>query len=416
MKENKLGTNGNEAIGLVSIAGTIGTGLISQFIPMVANLICDIHELASGSNVSDMKSNIIELPLICSNDMTMDFVTQYGKSIEVVYATMVRSILQTSTKSRLNGSAKSIFKSLPILTTFDTVSIDNNLNASISSLNAVFNADPGNTNTKGNNAVNAFLESIDMNLEELTMKVINDIGVGGVSILTTGGVLDANESAGYISGFSPEERGDEASGNNIFLQESRGGVPTWVDVEVQIRELGGKVTSKAVPIGVAVKPKLVDGSEIVSLFIKQNNKLFELSKVGAVLKKRLSIKSLLNKKVISKLTGVEPNVKKNLVSLLDAVSGAGNKPFVCILMSNSVKNNLMAAKVDVTSSGLLRSIYKKLPILSISIYDINLDTISYSLMQDPYMTATTSSNFNTDVSALQRTLSEGLRLNKMLTA
>ncbi|MGL5766781.1 MAG: hypothetical protein ACRCX8_14180 [Sarcina sp.] len=352
---------------------------ISNIFTLIVNSMFDINDSMKSRNVGDLNANVIELACVCTDDLPTELASEYCKSLEVVYATLVRSILQSTIRNRGNSSPKDLFKSLPILTNFDLVEHNEELNAISSVSNSLFHS--GNTYS-GGSAVNAFLESVNMLMSEQNVK---DFG------------LEAD----------------------VFLKETRGGVPTFIDVTVTITVPGGRALEKVIPIGISVRPKFVQPQEMIGFFIKQNNKLTEMNNASKVKAKKFTFKSLFTKNRIvqNKIDGgiIDNNSKRVLSSLLESTKRI-DKPFVCLLMSSYTRDLLNDAMVDVSKPALLKNIYNTLPVMSISIYDMSLDMIYYSLNRgQTTLVKATASSFNTDISQLQKTLAEGLRVSKMLS-
>lgn len=366
---------GSDDIKLLGALGGIGS-----ILSLTVNSLFDIHDAMAAKNITDMNANVIELACVCTDDLPVDLVSQYCKSVEIVYATLVRSILQSTIRSRGNSRPKDMLKSLPILTNFDLVEFNDEINAISSVSEGLF----GNKNAQsGSAAVNAFLEAVKV---ELAKRDIVEYGI-------------------------------EA---DVFLKETRGGVPTFIDVSVTITTPGGgKPIEKVIPIGISVRPKMVQPQEMIGFFIKQNNALTEISNASKVKSKKFSFKSLLSSNRIKKdkiMGGVLDNKSKRVLSSLLESTKNIKKPFVCLLISNYTRDLLKDAGVDIEKPALIRNIYKSLPVMSISIYDMNVDMIYYSLSKtQTTLVKVTASTFNTDVSQLQKTLAEGLRVSKMLS-
>ena len=351
-------------------------GSIGPILGLLINGLFDISDSMGAKGVQDIKSNVVELVCVCTDDLPIDLTSQYCKSLEVFYATLLRASLQSVIRNRGNSSVKNIFKSLPLLTNSDEVVIDKEL-GTISSLAEGLFSKKGE---KGSVAVGAFLEHVKAGIENIDVK------------------------------FRPAmESGD------IFLKETRGGVPTFIEAIVTITAVGGRAMDKTIPLGISVRPKIVSPQEMIGFFIKQNNKLVDLTSSEKVKAKKFSMKSIFNsKRIKNEEVKVDNSAKKSLHQMLENTKGI-NKPFVCLLMSGYTKELLIDAKVDITKPALLKQIYNTLPVMSIGIYDMNVDMISYSLTKDSTFTSATASSFNTDISQLQKTLSEGLRVSRMLS-
>lgn len=351
---------------------------ISNILTLIVNSMFDISDSMRSKHVGDLNSNVIELACACTDDLPTELTSEYCKSLEVVYATLVRSILQSTIRNRGNSSPKDLFKSIPILTNFDLVEHNEELNAIGSAADSLFG---GGKKYSGGTAVNAFLESVR---EEMSKQEISEYG------------LEAD----------------------VFLKETRGGVPTFIDVTVTITVPGGKALEKTIPIGISVRPKYVSPQEMIGFFIKQNNKLNEMSNAAKIKAKRFSFKSLFTKNRIvqNKIEGgiLDNSSKRVLANLLESTKRI-DKPFVCLLLSSYTRDLLTDAGVDVSKPALLKNIYNTLPVMSVGIYDMSLDMIYYSLSRgQTTLIKATASSFNTDISQLQKNLAEGLRVSKML--
>ena len=95
--------------------------MIVNIIGPIFNLYWDIRDTIENKKTGTIGSNIITLPCLVSEDLPLDTRNSYCKSLEVVYAAAIKSILSIRERSRFDSSARDIYRSLPMLTPYDKV-------------------------------------------------------------------------------------------------------------------------------------------------------------------------------------------------------------------------------------------------------------------------------------------------------
>lgn len=345
---------------------------IDSIVSLLFNLVFDIRDSIENNDVMSIDKSTITLVAVCDNSLPMPMINQYCENLEVIYGAYIRSLLSISTRTRMDANAKSIFKSLPLLTPYDTVKFNEKLDAFESVKNSLFR------NAKSSSSmVSYFAEEAKKEL----MKV------------------DEYKNSSLVSSYSYEA-------NDAFLQENRGGVPTFVNADLVVTALG-KTVEKKVSIGIRVIPKLVDKEWLMSFFIKKGK--VSVSNTKDTFFGKLKAKLKVNKNRIK--SAIIPNrEKKNLVEMFDMVEKV-NKPFVCVLLNNSTATALQNAGLKVMSPDVLKTIYNKYPIMSIGVINTHLDNITVSLTRDTNYVVQTLSEFNSEVAVYQKELAELVRAN-----
>lgn len=346
-------------------------GGISQLLAFLINSMVDIKDaMTSDKPNNNLTGNVLELVAVCTDDLPKDFVEKYCESLQVVYATLIRGILQSSIRSRFTLNPESIFKSIPLLSNADKVTKDK-LGAFHSVTSSLF----GNKGEKmkGGDLANAFLENMKIEIRE-AKKAID---------------------------------GQEA---DIFLNDTRTALPKYVDVIVPVSTPSGNIKDVVVPIGVMVKVKYVSPEEMVQFFIKRRN-LAEGNQAKAKLN---FFKSLISKKKIKEEMDIPEKDKHLLYAMLESVKDV-KKPFINLVFSNFVENSLKNAGINIEDRNVIRNLVTQLPIMSLCSYNMGTDTLKYTLNNAQHTLLTSkASSFNSDISNLQKNLSEGLRLSKLL--
>lgn len=343
--------------------------LIDGMFMFLFNLYWDLRDMREGKMGVNINSNIITLYCAISEDIPIDMRNQYCKSLEVVYACMIRAILSTADRSRFNGTTKDIFQSIPILNSYDKVKMKKNQDSMINVLNWFTN---GKTEVSAKEVIDTFTESYQERLSR------------------------------YWDEKIALESGD------VILKEARGAVPTFVNIGINVYQLNGRPVEKTISVGIEVRPKVVSNEELVSMIIKKNLPKPDGKTLG-IFGKMKSVFSFNSKR--PEMSKVPVDVKKDLNTLLDSVKHV-QKPFVCILLSNVAKEMLENARINITNSAVVHNLYKQLPIMSISVYDSNTDLIHSSLTRDSYFVTRTAAEFNSDISNMERQLAEVVRVNR----
>lgn len=345
---------------------------IDSIVSLLFNLVFDIRDSIENNDPMSIDKSTITLVAVCDNTLPMPMINQYCENLEVIYGSYIRSLLSVSTRTRMDANAKSIFKSLPLLTPYDTVKFNEKLDAFESVRNSLFTKAKSSSSMVSYFAEEAKKELIKV--EEYKNSRISDL-------------------------YSYEA-------NDAFLQENRGGVPTFVNADLVVTALG-KTVEKKVSIGIRVVPKLVDKEWLMSFFIKKGK--LGVNTPSDSFFGKLKAKLKVNKNRIK--SALVPNKeKKNLVEMFEMVEKV-NKPFVCVLLNNSTAASLESAGLKIMSPDVLRSIYSRYPIISIGIINTHLDNIKVSLTRDTNYVVQTLSEFNSEVAVYQKELAEIVRAN-----
>lgn len=347
---------------------------IGNILSIVLNTAFDIRDAIDAGKERNLRDSIISLQLVATDDLSMETVNSYCKSLEILYAMIIRGMLTVQDRSRLNSSPTSIFSSLPMLTPYDKVSFNKQLMAFASVKDSIFNK-----GESGSQALQAFAESFDMNLKAI------------------------------------EEELKRVSFEEVILKDANGAAPTFVDVTIAVTQFGGRSVEKTFSIGIQVRPKIVSNEEMMQFIVKRN-----LSMVDAVdgqtksFWKRMKTKFSLNFRRAKQSSKEEKNVTadKSLNSMMNSVKDI-KKPFVCLLVGNITRDKLKEINIDITNAKLVQSIYDRLPVMSIAIYDTYTDTITSSLLRDTYFTKKTAADYFSEISQYEKQLSELVRTQKI---
>lgn len=354
---------------------------IESIFSLLFNLIFDIRDSIENNEATSIDKSTITLVCVADNSLSMSTINNYCKNLEIIYGAYIRSLLSLSTRTRLSSSSKSIFRSLPLLTPYDLVKVNKSMDAFESARNAIL------TDAQSSSAmVSHFAEEAKRELELVYSKM--------------------NSTVSTNASFEETFNNFSVEANDAFLNESRGGVPTFVNADLVISALG-KTVEKRVSIGIRVVPKLVDKEWIQSFFIKRGKLAVNVKKDSffAKIKSKLRVNKGRIKNINMPLTQ-----KKDLVQMMDSVESI-NKPFVCLLMSNNTAQMLSGAGLKVMSPDVLKSIYKRYPVMSIGVINTALDTINVSLTRDSTTIVQTLAEFNSEVATYEKELAELVRSN-----
>lgn len=370
--------NWNE-IAMESTGSSSGFAEVSKALVSGGVVLLGINALLALKDAMDNKpmplgSNIISLVCVVSEDLPVDVRNAYCKSIEVISATMIKSLIGLNNVNRLNSNAKDIFKKLPFHTAYDTVTINKTAEYFMYLANTIFATGP---KVNGTAAVDVFTESY---LENMAGTKITKIAF-----------------------------------EDAILKESKGAVPTYVEVGATLFDVSGRATEKKFTIGVEVKPKVVTNVELVQMLLKQNANIVNSipeARPGIFSKIKNIFTLGLSKAKTEVKKANKPAVVKTLNDSINMVRGI-EKPFIYILMSNITNDMLLDANYDITNASNIRKIYNNLPIASVGIYDINTDTINVSLNRSNTFVKRTSGEFNSEISRYERELAELVSFNKV---
>lgn len=339
--------------------------MIGDFVSVALNAMWDIRDYSENKRVLGLGGNKVTLYCLVAEDLPIDTRNSYCKSLEIVYATIIRSMLSLRDRSRLDSSPREIFRSLPMLTPYDKVQFDKNIGSFIKVSDWFFNRQ-----YNGSDALDVFNESF-LNLMD--------------SSVTVGMEADA------------------------FLKEGRGSVPTYVEINTSVSQLGGRPIEKSYSIGVEVRPKVVSNEELASMIIKRTKVVKDIPAESIWKKIKTKLNFNLKRKEVKEM---DRDTHKSLNDLLGYVH-AIEKPFICMLLSNRTRDILVQAGINPIDKQTLKKLYDTLPIMSISVYDVNTDTITASLTRDTYTVTRTAGEFNSEISNYEKQLSEIVRVNKV---
>jgi len=315
---------------------------VSQLVKMVTTAVTGevLSGARSGSSVSSLTANVIELTCIVEKGISNDQYNNYCKSIESQLGVFISSLIMNG---NIGGNIKSIMSKMPVLSPLDFTYI-NKINNSIQTVGK-FSLKRLTSEKK--NAGDVFFESYMDHVEK-----------------------------GYSYAL---ERSDE-----IIVSASRDSGPTFIDVPRY--DAGIDKNTGSYRIGIRVTPKIVESAEIESLIIKKNMNT-EVSQKGNMFFNKLSkVKNVLT----GKLKGIKndndagsevTNAASNLYTQMERVKDV-KKPFIYILMTGDTQYNLKEEhNIDISSSAVLTKLYSMLPILGIAILQ-DSGLLSYSLCQE----------------------------------
>lgn len=347
-------------------------------ISLLLNLIFDIRDLIETGKEQPINGSIITLQCVCTDDLPIDLRNQYCQSLEIIYAMIIRGLLNIQNRSRFNSTPTSIMSSIPMLTPHDKVKFNEKINGWVSVRDSILN---GSNVFGGQKALTAFTESVDFNLNK---------------ILSAKAEI-SNES------------------NGVILKDATSAAPTFVEVAVTVNQFGGKPIEKKFSIGVQVRPKVVSAQEMMQFMVKRNMSVADTDGQTKSYWQRMKNKFTFNYKRI-KNTAKSGAIQgeKTLNEMMESVKGI-KKPFVCLLMSNSCRQALIDLNIDfVKNPKLAQKLYDALPIMSISVYDANTDTFTYSLTKDSFFMTRTAAEFNSEVSQYEKQLAEMVRVQRIM--
>ena len=358
---------------LTTLAGAV-------LITPVLNMILDVKDpnvAVMGSSTSMISNNVIDLTCITSDDLTSSTTKDYCKSLEVIYAMMIRSLISSQTRSRLNNSSASIFKDIPIQNAYDGLQLDKAGN--ISTFVPSWFRGKVRAPLSGKAAVGVFNESRIAELEKEYL-----------SLIRVQGGLESDP----------------------FLKETRGAGPKFIDIEMSTTDLSGKATTKNLSIGVAVRPKMVSASDIFSFMVKRNVTPLEADKVAKVGFMKSIAKLFSREKVVKNAADNSSDSGKAASALYRSMQKIKDikKPFVCLLISSEIADELKSRyKIDIMSPGVMRSLYKTYPIMSIGIYNADRDKFFISVTPDAPMNEYTASELSSEISGYEKQLADIVR-------
>lgn len=349
---------------------------IGNLMSLAMNTIFDIRDLIETGKEQPLNGSIITLQCVCTDDLPIDVRTSYCKSLEIMYAMIIRGLLSIQDRSRFNSSPSSILTSLPMLTPFDKVKFVDKVDGFVSVRDSLFLPNGRNV-YGGQKALTVFSESLQETLDEMYHKRAQ-LGL-----------------------------------EDVILKDAATAAPTFVEIGLNISHFGGKSIEKKFSIGIQVRPKVVSPQEMMQFLIRKNNALANTDGATRNFWQRAKNKFSLNYKRFKNTKVVDNKGEKTLDDMMNRVKGV-QKPFVCLLMSNLVRDGLVDLGLDLLkNSAMVQKLYDSLPIMSIGIYDSNTDTITSSLTRDSYFITRTSAEFNSEISQYEKQLAEIVRVNRL---
>lgn len=333
------------------------------------NILFDVADAAGNSanqKYNNVSSNVITLPVIATDDISGDTIKTYAKSMEVVYAYMIKMLVEGANRTRFDSDIKTIYSQLPIRTSLDT----SWLTRFMSTLTlGAFNRKGANLS---NDAMIAFAE-------------------GAIHAFQRDMVTGA-ESMEAIYG------------------ESRTAVPTFVACEIPVSTLG-KITTKNITVGIKCVPKILAPHEMVQFLTTNSSQFLNVanSEKSAWNMNKIRVK-LLENRVKTTKSSLGADYGK-LTKMMDKVKNSP-KPFVNILMSKDVYDNAKQNKFDVLTTGDYNRLFNKYPVASIGIINTDIDVLEYSLGPVPSYQKSTIEDFTSDVSKYEKELRSVIKFNK----
>lgn len=328
----------------------------------------DYYENKENADL-DLNANIIEIPLIVSDDINIKTYRNMEQAFQVLYSILIENMILMSSRSRFDSSRKDILSSIPILNNADTVVMKKDSLKMAGLVDKIFSTPVNNSEIK-----NVFSESINRsNLKSKYVKV----------------TLESNIDPLY--------------------KDSKGA--TIIKIDLNMSPTGGKI-SKSITLGVNVIPTVYTKTEIMQLFKKQS--LDAVVKLDDVSKK--------NDKKIEKIKDrsrefssvIDASQKKTLNDKVNMVKGI-KKPFFGIMISENVYNDCKnTLNVDMTDNKTLNDFYNKVPILNFSIYDSAKDSIRIKMSHNTPWSSYSIADLMTNVSTYEKELSHIIRANTKL--
>ena len=354
-----------------------GISSIAALVPIGINLLFDIHNFMKTGKDQDISKNVIKVVTFVSDDLPLDVRNSYCHSLEVTYALQLKSLLEGSIRGNLNSSNDSLFKDIPLLTPHDKVVLKNGVNVMRNVSSGLFSMLEQNKNDSPIDAMSIFTENYNRYLDKL--------------IVTT-------------SSYGME--------NDVLIKEARGMVPTFVNLEIQMYDRNGKLFTAKRSIGIEVRPVVVPKEQFISFFIKKDKNLLkidnDISSVWSNIKNKFKA-SFSRIEKDKNLDGIITNeIRRDLSSLMTTVSGI-TKPFVNILISDTIYNDLKENNIDLTSRAQVSKLFKFFPVMSFGIYYIYSDMIKSCLSRDGFFTTRTAADFNSEIAVYEKQLAEMVR-------
>lgn len=343
---------------------------IDGILSIVLNGIFDIKDAIENGKATSLSSTLISLECVVTDDLPVDVRNEYCKALQVNYAMLIRSLLNVQSYGRGNSNPKAIYRSIPLLTPYDSVKYDEKIGGFLSVKDNLFRR-----NYNGSNALSVFTESMEVKV----LDMYKNQTIACENVLSNDG----------LASFSP----------------------TFVELEITVNQVGGKSVNKRFTLAVQVRPKVVSVQDMVSFIAKRNLSVATPSSQSVSFWTRMKNKFTFNSKRIEHTEKTNRQEEKTLTDMMNQVSGI-KKPFVCLLMSNVARDMLRQGGIEVTKAAVAQKIYGTLPVLSIGIYDTNTDMITVSLLGDANFETRTAGEFNSQVSQYQRQLSELVRVSR----
>lgn len=347
---------------------------IDQLIAFCLNFVCLLRDYAQTEG--KQPNNTITLQCVCTDDLPIDVRNSYCKSLEIIYAMMIRSLLTLQNRSRLNDTPAAIMGNLPMLTPYDKVKFDDKVNGFMSVRDSILSRGK----MDGQNALDIFNENLQAKLDEMT------------STLSSISIEDAN----------------------VILKGGSSAAPTFIEIGLNIQEFNGRTSEKRFSLGIQVRPKVVSSQEMMQFIIKRNNNVGDVDGATKTFWQRLKNTFSFNyKRVNQSAKRGEISGEKTLNEMMESVKRI-NKPFVCLLMSNLTVDGLRDLNIDILGNfKVAKRLYDTLPIMSISVYNANTDTITASLTKESQFVSRTAAEFNSEVSQYEKQLAEMVRVQRM---
>ena len=339
------------------------------------NMLFDLHDAAANTANSarnNISSNVITLPVIATSDISRDTINQYAKSMEVIYAFMIKSIVEGANRSRFDSDIKTIYNQLPVRTALDQSWFSSFMSGLTFGL---FSSNKGSTDK----AVLAFAESAIQRLQ-----------------------FEASQGREIYAGGEAIE---------AIYNESRSAVPTFVSCDIPIANLGRTVT-KTITVGIKCITRVFDPHEMEAFLTGANARYIVPTKEEKMSLNIMKIRaSLLEKRLKANKSYVDADKEGKVMKTMMKVKGLP-KPFVNILMSEEVRTRLTEKNMNLRDANTYSKLFSKFPITSLGIINTDIDVLEYSVGPQINFNRCTIEDFNSDVSKYEKELRSIIKFNK----
>ena len=339
------------------------------------NILFDVADAANNSanqKYNNVSSNVITLPVIATDDVSGETIKTYAKSMEVVYAYMIKMLVEGANRTRFDSDIKTIYTQLPVRTSLDA----SWLTRFMSTLTfGAFNRKGANLSS---DAMIAFAESAMFSIQQSVAE--------GKSVLAGGESMEA------------------------IYGESRTAVPTFVACEVPVSTLG-RITTKTITVGIKCTPKILSTTEMLQFLTTNSSNFLNVVNSEKALWNMNKIRAkLLESRVKSTKNTLGADYGK-LTAMMNKVKNSP-KPFVNLLMSKDVYDMAVQNKFNLINPSDYSRLFNKYPIASVGIINTDIDVLEYSMGPVPVFQKSTIEDFTSDVSKYEKELRSVIKFNK----